>query len=123
MVRALIIYVLELRVENIFNHIGLFFHGGRGTYECKAVVIKFCPNADCGYPFIHRLEHRDKMPKSLINHKSASESMFSHMAAVIYIAICQPLHPYPIDCISCMAVMFVLHFIGAFASCPKAPTM
>ena len=60
----------------------------RGVSTNKADVIKFFPDADCGYSFFHRREPRDKEPKSLTNHKSAPEFVLIDMAAVIHIAVC-----------------------------------
>ena len=78
---ALIIYVFELRVEGNFNHIIIFLH--RGVITNKADAIEFCPDADCGYSFVHRTEPRDNVAKSLINHKSAFEFVLIDMTAII----------------------------------------
>ena len=66
--RALIINVLEFSIEGIFTHIVVFLL--RGVRTNKADVIKCCPDADFGYFFVHRCEPRDKVAKTLTNHKS-----------------------------------------------------
>ena len=53
---------------------------GASGREPQTNVIEFCPDADCGYSFIHRCEPRDKMAKSLTNHKTARGFVLIHMA-------------------------------------------
>ena len=52
-----------------------------------ADIIEFCPDADCVYSFFHRREPRNKVAKSLINNKSASEFVLINMAAVIHMLV------------------------------------